>query len=314
MERSRVTRMWVSCWPKLWGIWQRRSSSGRRRRSSSSSPSHVSSHYHGGRVAQGQRAPGSGGVGGRLCPFFFFHFPLTRWRKWEKCTSSRSPSSTLKVRAGAPTKGSGVLGAEGRVGAGEDLWGIWETGTGGIREGVENGVGLGWERNERLCSRRDRAGDEAKAGQGAALGVWPTCECIYARLSLVLGPLTSAAGGRGWGCVCLIRVHLGLNLAGAAGSRGLPRAGREGSGAEGRAAGAMRSAPARRGARGRDAGLRAANPLRRRAPALPQPPLLFINDSSLLNQQQVCVAPEERSHPGFVSLSSIHLKRRWLYR
>lgn len=65
----------------------------------------------------------------------------------------------------------------------------------------------------------------------------------------------------------------------------------------------MRSAPARRGAPGRDAGLR------RRAPALPEPPLLFINDACLLNQQQVSVAPEERSHPGFVSLSSIHLKR-----
>lgn len=114
-------------------------------------------------------------------------------------------------------------------------------------------------------------------------------------LSLVLGPLTPAAGGRGRGCVCPIRVYQGLYLPGAAG-------------AEGRAAGTARSAAARRGARGRDAGLRGANPLRRRAPALPQPPLLFINNSSLLNQQQVSVAPEERSHPGFVSLSSIYLK------
>lgn len=41
----------------------------------------------------------------------------------------------------------------------------------------------------------------------------------------------------------------------------------------------------RRGARGRDAGLRRVHPLRRRAPALPHPPLLFLNDSSLLNEQ-----------------------------
>lgn len=51
-----------------------------------------------------------------------------------------------------------MLGAEGREGAGEDLGGIWESGIGGIREGVEDGVGLGWESNERLCSRRDREG------------------------------------------------------------------------------------------------------------------------------------------------------------